>query len=116
MVGTSLALLCPPLRIFYFGLESGGQSGATFIGLLPLCTVGAAEFAPPASGSTALFSAAIEFAVFSSPLPDVAAGDVAQAVSGLSPEAAVDWAAAALTLNSPAMIAAATRVMVISNR
>jgi hypothetical protein len=68
-------------------LESGGQSGATFIGLLPLCTVGAAEFAPPASGSTALFSAAIEFAVFSSPLPDVAAGDVVQAVSGLSPEA-----------------------------
>jgi len=41
---------------------------------------------------------------------------VVHAVSGLSPEAAVDWAAAALTLNSPATIAAATRVMVISNR
>src|SRR3954471_4407134 len=48
----------------------------------PLCPVGAAEFAPPASGTTALFSAAIEFAVFSSPRPVVAAGDVVQAVSG----------------------------------
>ena len=28
----------------YFGLESGGQSGLTFSGLPPLCTVGAAEF------------------------------------------------------------------------
>jgi hypothetical protein len=100
----------------YLGLESGGQSGAAFIGLLPLCTVGAAELEPPASGSTALFSAAIEFAVFSSPLPDVAAGDVVQAVSGFAPDVPVDWAAAALTLNSPATIAAATRVMVISNR
>src|SRR5688572_33131395 len=76
----------------YFGLESGGQSGLTFSGLSPLCTVGAAEFAPPASGSTALFPTAIEFAVFSSPLPVVAAGDVVQAVSGFSPDAAVDWA------------------------
>jgi hypothetical protein len=76
-----------------------------FSGLPPLCTVGAAEFAPPASGSIALFSAAIELAVFSSPLPVVAAGDVVHAVSGLSPEAAVDWAAAALTLNRPARIA-----------
>ena len=33
-------------------------------------------------------------------LPVVAAGDVVQAVSGLSPDAAVDWAAAAPTLNS----------------
>jgi hypothetical protein len=31
----------------YFGLESGGQSGETFSGLLPLCTIGAAEPAPP---------------------------------------------------------------------
>jgi hypothetical protein len=100
----------------YLGFESGGQSGATFIGLLPLCTVGAAELAPPESGSTALFSAAIELAVFSSPLPVVAAGDVVQAVSGFAPDVPVDWAAAALTLNSPATIAAATRVMVISNR
>ena len=100
----------------YLGFESGGQSGDTFSGLPPLCTVGAAEFAPPASGSIALFSTDMEFAVFSSPLPVVEAGDVVQAVSGLSPEAAVDWAAAALTLNRPARIAAATRVMVISNR
>ena len=99
----------------YFGLESGGQSGLTFSGLPPLCTVGAAEFAPPASGSTALFSTAIEFAVFSSPLPVVAAGDVVHAVSGLSPEAAVDWAAAALTLNRPARIAAAMRIIFVSN-
>jgi hypothetical protein len=41
---------------------------------------------------------AIELAVFSSPLPVVAAGDVVQAVSGLSPDAAVDWAAAVPTL------------------
>ena len=94
--------------------ESGGQSGLTFSGLPPLCTVGAAEFAPPASGSTALFSTAIEFAVFSSPLPVVAAGDVVQAVSGLSPDAAVDWAAAALTLNAAAKIAAAMRIIFVS--
>jgi hypothetical protein len=100
----------------YLGFESGGQSGLTFNGLPPLCTVGAAESAPPASGSTALFPTAIELAVFSSPLPVVAAGDVVQAVSGLSPDAPVDWAAAPLTLNSPARIAAATRVIVISNR
>jgi hypothetical protein len=98
------------------GFESGGQSGDTFSGLPPLCAVGAAEFAPPASGSTALFSTDIEFAVFSSPLPAVAAGDVVQAVSGLSPDVTVDCAAAALTLNSPATIAAATRIMVISKR
>src|SRR6188508_334653 len=81
---------CRGDRSRYFGLESGGQSGDTFSGLPPLCTVGAAEFEPPASGSIALFSTAIELAVFSSPLPVVAAGDVVQAVSGLSPDAAVD--------------------------
>jgi hypothetical protein len=118
MEGTSLALLCPPAlqRYHYFGLESGGQSGDTFSGLPPLCTVGAAEFEPPASGSTALFSTDIELAVFSSPLPVVAAGDVVQAVSGFASDVPEDWAAAALTLNSPATIAAAARVMVISNR
>jgi len=75
-------------------LESGGQFGSTFNGLPPLCTVGAAELDPPASGNTALFSTAIEFGVFSSPLPDVAAGDVVQAVSGLASDVPVDWAAA----------------------
>jgi hypothetical protein len=35
------------------------------MGLPPLCTVGAAEFEPPASGRIALFSIAMEFDVFS---------------------------------------------------
>ena len=96
-------------------LESGGQSGPTFIGLPPLCTVGAAESAPPASGRTALFPTAIEFAVFSSPLPVVAAGEVVQAVSGFSPDAAVDWAVAVPTLSTLAIIATATRIIFISN-
>jgi hypothetical protein len=51
----------------HFGLESGGQSGRASIGLLPLCTVGAAEFEPPASGRTAL-STAMEFDVLSLPI------------------------------------------------
>jgi hypothetical protein len=102
-------------RNIYFGLESGGQSGLTVNGLPPLCTVGAAEFAPPASGSTALFSTAIELAVFSSPLPVVAADEVVHAVSGLSAEAAVDWAAAGLALNAAAKIAPATRIILISD-
>src|SRR5262245_22003955 len=95
----------------YFGLESGGQSRATFSGLSPLCTVGAAEFEPPASGTTALFSMAIEFAVFSSPCPDVAADDVVQAVSGLLSDAVVDCATAVPALNAPTRIAAATRII-----
>jgi hypothetical protein len=60
------------------------------MGLLPLCTVGAAEFAPPASGKTALFSTATEFEVFSSPLPEVADPVVVQLVSGLSLAGAFD--------------------------
>ena len=48
----------PTLHACYFGQESGGQSGLTFIGVSPLCTCGAAEFVPPASRSTALFSTA----------------------------------------------------------
>lgn len=99
---------------YYFGLESGGQSGDTFSGLPPLCTVGAAELDPPASGNTALFSTAIELAVLSSPLPVVAAGDVVQAVSGLASEALEVWAAAALMPNSPATITPATRIIVFS--
>jgi hypothetical protein len=99
----------------YFGLESGGQFGSTFSGLPPLCTVGAAESDPPASGSTALFSMAMELAVFSSPLPVVAAGDVVHAVSGLSLEAAVDCAAAVLTLNIPARITAGMRIIIFSS-
>src|SRR4051794_38406124 len=53
------------------------------MGLSPLCTVGAAEFEPPASGRTALFSIAMEFDVFSLALPVVAEDDVVQLVSCL---------------------------------
>jgi hypothetical protein len=79
------------------------------MGLPPLCTVGAAEFEPPASGKIALFSIAMEFDVFSSALPVVAAGDVVQLVSGFSLDGVVDCAAAAPTNNDPANIAAAAR-------
>lgn len=96
-------------------MESGGQFGSTFSGLPPLCTVGAAELEPPASGNTALFSTAMEFAVFSSPLPDVAAGDVVQAVSCQPTEGAVDWADAALAPITVARNAAATRFILVSN-
>jgi hypothetical protein len=94
-----------------FGVESGGQFGEAFSGLSPLCTVGAAECVPPASGSTALLPIVTEFAVFSSPLPDVPAGDVVQAVSCFWPDGAVDWAEAALTPITATKIAAATRVI-----
>jgi hypothetical protein len=97
-----------------FGLESGGQSGRATRGLPPLCTVGAAEFAPPASGRTALFSTAIEFVVFSSPLPDVADPVVVQLVSGFSLEGVVDCAAAGPMTNVPTRIAAAARSIFIS--
>ena len=60
------------------------------MGLPPLCTVGAAEFLPPASGKIALFSIAIELEVFSSPLPDVAVDDVVQLVSCFSLEGVAD--------------------------
>jgi hypothetical protein len=40
---------------------------------------------------------------------------VVHAVSGLSPDAAVDWAAAVLTLNAAAKIAAAMRIIFVSN-
>jgi hypothetical protein len=96
------------------GLESGGQSLLTTKGLPPLCTVGAAEFAPPASGRIALFSTAIEFDVFSSPLPEVAAPVVVQLVSGFWPEGVVDCANAGPTTNVPTRIAAAARIIFIS--
>jgi hypothetical protein len=97
-----------------FGLESGGQSERTIKGLSPLCTVGAAEFAPPASGSTALFPTAIEFDVFSSPCPEVADPVVVQLVSGFSLEGLVDCAVAGPTTNVPTRIAAAARSIFIS--
>jgi hypothetical protein len=84
------------------------------MGLPPLCTVGAAEFAPPASGRIALFSTAIEFDVFSSPLPELAEPVVVQPVSGFSPDDVVDCAAAGPTTNAPARIAAAARIIFIS--
>jgi len=80
------------------------------MGLPPLCTVGAAEFEPPASGRIALFSTAMEFAVFSPALPEVAADDVVQLVSCFSLDGAVDWAAAAApATTSPATTATAIR-------
>jgi hypothetical protein len=99
----------------YLGLESGGQSERTSRGLPPLCTVGAAEFEPPASGRTALFSTAMEFDVFSSALPEVAAGDVVQLVSCFSLDGAVDCAPAAPAANDAAIIAAARREIILTS-
>ena len=79
------------------------------MGLSPLCTVGAAEFEPPASGRTALFSIAIEFDVFSLALPVVAEGDVVQLVSCFWLDGAVDCAAAGPTTNDATKTTAATR-------
>src|SRR5205823_4780003 len=81
------------LGVSYFGLGSGGHSGRTSMGFAPLCTVGAAEFEPPASGRTALFSIAMEFA------PVVAEGEVVQLVSCFWLGGAVDCAAAGPTIN-----------------
>ena len=63
--------------------------------------MGAAELEPPASGRTALFSIAMEFDVFSPPLPEVAAGDVVQLVSGFSPGGVVVCATAAPACSLP---------------
>src|SRR5882757_9364922 len=101
--------------IGYFGLVSGGQSERTSIGLPPLCTVGAAELAPPASGKIALFSTAMEFDVFLSPLPDVAALEVVQLVSDFSLDGAGS-ANVAPTNNDAARAAATTRKITISLR
>jgi len=93
----------------YLLLESGGQSVRTSIGLPPLCTVGAAESAPPASGKIALFSTAMEFDVFSTPLPEFAADDVVQLVSVFTFGAAGGSAYAATAINGPEKIAASVR-------
>src|SRR6202171_5518169 len=84
------------------------------MGLPPLCTVGAAEFEPPASGRTALFSTAMEFDVLSLALPDVAAEEVVQLVSCFSLDGAVDWATAGPTANDPTKIAAPTRLIILA--
>jgi hypothetical protein len=84
------------------------------MGLSPLCTVGAAEFAPPASGRIALFSTAIEFDVFSSPLPDVADPVVVQLVSGFSLEGVVDCACAVPAIRTPTRTAEAARNIFVS--
>ncbi len=77
------------------------------------CTVGAAESVPPASGRIALFSIAMESDFesdfFSPALPVVAAGEVVQLVSGLSPDGVADCAAAAPTTRDPVKSAAAAR-------
>jgi hypothetical protein len=103
-----------PIREIYFGLESGGQSERASIGLPPLCTVGAAEFEPPASGRIALFSTAMEFDVLSLPLPDVAADEVVQLVSCFSLDGVVDWATAGPTINDTAKIAAPIGLIILS--
>lgn len=79
------------------------------MGLPPLCTVGAAEFEPPASGRIALFSTAMEFDVFSAALPDVADDEVVQLVSGLAPDGAAVCAAAVPANTNPAKTVTATR-------
>jgi hypothetical protein len=99
----------------YFRLESGGQSGRTSIGLPPLCTVGAADFEPSASGRTALFSIALESDVLSPAFPEVvAAGEVVQLVSCFSLEGADDWAIAGPVTNDPARIAVPMRLIILS--
>jgi len=96
-------LLPPPV---YLGLESGGHSERTSKGLPPLCTVGAAEFEPPASGRIALFSIAIEFDVSSPAFPEVALDEVVQLVSCFSlDEGATDWPTAAPATTNPTKIA-----------
>ena len=105
-----------PICWIYFGLVSGGQSGRASIGLLPLCTVGAAEFEPPASGRTALFSIAMEFDVLSLSLPDVAAEEVVQLVSCFSLDGVVDWATPGPTSNQPAKTAAPMRLIICLSR
>jgi hypothetical protein len=95
----------------YFGLESGGHSGRTAMGLPPSCTVGAAELdSPPASGKTALFSIAMEFDCFSPALP-VVTGEVVQFVSGFAFDCVEVWARAGPATNDPMKIAAATRIV-----
>jgi len=105
-----------PICEIYFGLESGGQSGRASMGFSPLCTVGAADFEPPASGRTALFSTAMEFDVLSSALPDVAAVEVVQLVSCFSLDGVVDCASAGPTTNDPKTIAAPTRLIIFSRK
>ena len=77
--------------------------------------VGAAESLPPASGTIALFSIAIAFDVFSSPLPELAARVVVQLVSGLSLNGEVDCANVVPAANEAATMAAAIRIIVITN-
>src|SRR6187200_1393483 len=78
------------------------------------CTVGAAEFAPPASGNTALFPTSNEFDVFSSPRPEVADPVVVQLVCGFSLGGVVDCAVAGPMINVPTRIAAVARNIFIS--
>ena len=76
----------------------------------PLCTVGAAELdSPPASGSTALFSMAIEFDFFSPALP-VVTDEVVQFVSGFRFDGDVDCAAAGAAIKEVISKAALMRI------
>ncbi|WP_213290946.1 hypothetical protein [Bradyrhizobium sp. sGM-13] len=96
--------------LFYLRFESGGQSGRTSIGFPALCTVGAAELAsPPVSGSTALFSTAIESAFFSSALP-VVTDEVVQFVSGFKFGDDVDCAPAGPAIKATLSTATSIRI------
>ena len=81
------------------------------MGLPPLCTVGAAELAwPLALGNIALFSIAMESAVFCSLLPGVAAPVVVvQLISFCGSDGTADCAMAALINKELAKMVAATR-------
>src|SRR5258708_35520437 len=103
-----------PIGWFSLVLKWGGRPGRVCMVLLPLCTVGAAEFEPPASGRTALFSTAMEFNVLSLPLPDVAAEEVVQLVSCFSLDGVVDWATAGPTSNEAAKTAAPMDLTILS--
>src|SRR5213593_1989483 len=104
----------------YFGLESGLRLGIRRTVRADLRRLVAAlhrrrdRVGAAGVRQHCAFPTSTEFAVFSSPLPVVAAGDVVQAVSGFAPDVPVGWAAAAVTLNCPATVAAATRVILIS--
>ena len=80
-----------------------------------LCTVGAAESVPPASGRIALFSIAMEFDFLSPALPVVAADEVVQLVSGLSPDGVVDCAAAAPTTSLRKVLPRRGKSLFVSN-
>ena len=96
---------CWNRKLFCFGI--GGTVLGNLHRFFAALHGGAAELEPPASGRIALFSTAIEFDVFSSSWPEVAAGEVVQLVSGFCPVAA--GCAMAAPVSEAARTAAAIR-------